>query len=120
MFRQAILSAGAAMLMMLLSAPGADAADIGSQCFSGNYNSPLVDYTRPDLDNEINKRYEEAVSASEAEPVIYSRQHLWTWANETKVSCGKAIGYLASNEVNREQITQCDCFYGIMFYLATR
>ena len=98
----------------LLSASSAMSADIGGQCFSGHYNSPLIDYSRPDLDAEINKRYEEAVATSEAEPVIYNNKYLWTWANETKVSCGKAISYLASNEVNQEQITQCDCFYGIM------
>ncbi|MGI9400144.1 MAG: hypothetical protein ACR2O0_02730 [Rhizobiaceae bacterium] len=93
-------------------------ADIGEQCFSGTYRSSLVEQARPDLDEEINRRYEEAIAASQAEPVIYSRSQLWNWANETKVSCGKAIGYLASNEINAEQITQCDCFYGVMFYLA--
>jgi len=102
----------------LLGIPAAMSADIGGQCFSGQYRSSLVDYPRPELDVEINRRFEEAVAASEAKPVVYSQRHLWTWANETKVSCGKVIGFLASNEVNVEQITQCDCFYGVMFYLA--
>lgn len=112
--RQIVLAA----TITLLAAPAAMSADMGEQCFSGQYKSQLVDYARPDLDAEINRRYEEAVATSQAEPVIFSQRHLWTWANETKVSCGKAIGYLASNEVNQEQITQCDCFYGVMFYLA--
>lgn len=109
---------GIAIAMSSAAGSTVQAADIGGQCFSGEYRSHLVDYPRPDLDAEIEKRYEQAVATSEAEPVIYSRKHLWTWANETKVSCGKAIGFLASNEINQEQITQCDCFYGIMFYLA--
>ena len=94
------------------------AADLGEQCFSGTYRSSLIEQPRPDLDDEINRRYEEAVATSQAEPVISNQRQLWTWANETKVSCGKAIGFLASNEINDEQITQCDCFYGVMFYLA--
>ena len=96
------------------------AGDLGAQCFSNDYRSPLAEYSRSDLDSEIDKRYQQAVETSQSEPVIYNRDPLFTWANETKVSCGKAKGYLASNEVNVEQITQCDCFYGIMFYLATR
>ncbi len=102
----------------LIASSSAMSADLGRHCFSGDYRSSLVEQTRPDLDAEISRRYEEAVAASEAEPVIFSRRQLWTWANETKVSCGKAIGYLASDEINSEQITQCDCFYGVMFYLA--
>lgn len=102
----------------LMAAPAAMSADLGQQCFSGQYVSSLVDYPRPELEVEINRRYEEAVAASQAKPVVYGQGHLWTWANETAVSCGKAIGFLSSNEINREQITQCDCFYGVMFYLA--
>ena len=105
-------------LITFLAAPAAMSTDIGEQCFSGQYKSSLVDYARPELDAEINRRFEAAVAASESEPVVYSRRQVWTWANETKVSCGKAIGFLASNEINDEQITQCDCFYGVMFYLA--
>ena len=106
-----------ALSTLVFSSP-ALAADLGDQCFSGTYRSSLVEQPRPELDDEINRRYEEAVATSQAEPVIYNRSQLWTWANETKVSCGKAIGFLASNEINAEQITQCDCFYGVMFYLA--
>lgn len=102
----------------LLAAPAAMSADVGGQCFSGQYRSSLVAYPRPELEVEITRRYDEAVAASEAKPVIHGQHHLWTWANETKVSCGKAIGFLAGNEVNVEQINQCDCFYGVMFYLA--
>ena len=118
MFGRKISLLAVAFAMSLATMTAAQAADIGGQCFTGEYRSGLVNYARPDLDAEIQKRYDQAVQTSEAEPVIYSRRHLWTWANETKVSCGKAIGYLASNEINEEQITQCDCFYGIMFYLA--
>ena len=96
------------------------AGDLGEQCLSNDYRSPLVEYPRPDLDSQIDKRYQQAVETSQSEPVTYNRDPLFTWANATKVSCGKVKGYLASNEVNVEQITQCDCFYGIMFYLATR
>jgi len=118
MFGRKISLLVAAIGMSLATAAAVQAADIGGQCFTGEYRSGLVNYARPDLDAEIEKRYDQAVQTSESEPVIYSRRHLWTWANETKVSCGKAIGFLKSNEINEEQITQCDCFYGIMFYLA--
>lgn len=115
MRKQLIVLAASSTLFVSSSAIS---ADLGGHCFSGNYRSSLVDHAKPDLKVEIGRRYDEAVAASEAEPVIYSRRQLWTWANETKVSCGKAIGYLESNEINAEQITQCDCFYGVMFYLA--
>ena len=118
MFRKTMLAAGTAAAVAFTAISVAQAADIGGQCFSGEYRSGLVNYPRPDLDAEIEKRYVQAVATSQSEPVIYSHRHLWTWANETKVSCGKAIGFLASDEINEEQITQCDCFYGIMFYLA--
>lgn len=96
------------------------AGDLGAQCFANDYRSDLVEYPRPQLDSEIDMRYEKAVETAQMEPVINKDSPLYTWANETKVSCGKAIGFLASNEINQEQITQCDCFYGIMYYLATR
>ena len=94
------------------------AADVGGQCFSGEYRSDLVNVPRPDLDAEIERRHAHAVEISQSPQVIASKTNLWTWANETKVSCGKVIGFLATDEINDEQITQCDCFYGVMFYLA--
>jgi hypothetical protein len=118
MFRKTLVIAATAVAFALAVVPASQAADIGGQCFSGQYSSHLVNMPRPDLDAEIEKRYETAVMTSEERSVIYRNHPLWTWANETKVSCGKAIGFLKSDEINDEQITQCDCFYGIMFYLA--
>ncbi len=60
----------------LLAAPAAMSADMGGQCFSGQYRSSLVDYPRPELDVEINRRFEEAVAASEAKPVVYESASL--------------------------------------------
>lgn len=108
----------AAASTMLLASAGTQAADIGRQCFSGEYRSGLVNQAPSDIELEVTRRYDRAVELSQTHSVIYSDRNLWNWANETKVSCGKAIGYLASGEVNAEQITQCDCFHGIMFYLA--
>ena len=78
------------------------------------FRSPILDLAPPEISSEVNGKYEEALEVSERRSVIYSQSQLFTWANETKVSCAKAIGFLKSGEVNGEQISQCDCFYSRM------
>ena len=85
----------------------------GGQCLRA-FRSPMLDLPGGEMRAEVNNKYEHALEVSERRSVIYNQSQLFTWANEAKVSCAKAIGFLKSNEVNEEQISQCDCFYSRM------
>ena len=103
-----------------LSAMPAMAADFtqptvegGGQCLRA-FRSPMLDLPGDQLASEVGGKYEHALEVSERRAVIYNQSQLFTWANEAKVSCAKAVGFLKSGEVNEEQVSQCDCFYSRM------
>lgn len=103
---------------------GLSAADLGllrhAQC-TGTYRSPILEFaTSQEMAVEVVRRYDEALFVSEDPQVINSRLQVYDWANEAKVSCAKAIGFLRSGEANAYQISQCDCFHGRMVALMHR
>jgi TolB-like protein len=56
---------------------------------------------------------------------VYSASPAFVWANETKIACAKAIGYLKlghfRREIDVENIQKCECFNARMVrYLAHR
>ena len=66
--------------------------------------------------NEVELRYYHALDVSQAPTTIYSQSSVFTWANEAKVSCAKALGFLNRRfkwrpVVNNEAIQKCECFY---------
>jgi hypothetical protein len=85
----------------------------GTQCLRA-FRSPMLDLPVAEMNAEVNNKYEHALEVSEQRSVIYNQSQLFTWANEAKVSCAKAVGFLKSSEINDEQISQCDCFYSRM------
>jgi len=96
-------------------APAADMGRGGTHC-TGAYRSSILELSSQQaIVAEVSRRYGEALSASEDPRVISSRSQIYVWANETKVSCAKAIGFLKDSEVNEYQISQCDCYYSRMF-----
>lgn len=97
------------------------AADSGGACLN-EYQSSLLNLTPDEVNFEVTKRYEEALDVSQRQSAIYSQSHLYTWANESKVACAKAIGFLKSpeREVNPETVSQCDCYYNRMQYYLLR
>ncbi len=80
----------------------------------------LLDYTDVALlRDEVARRYEHALDVSLQRSTIYSTSPLFTWANEAKISCAKALGYLKRRlwwrpVVEEETIQQCECFYARM------
>lgn len=71
------------------------------------------------LREEVERRYYHAADVSMARSTIYSTSSLFVWANEAKISCAKALGYLKRRwiwrpEVNEEMIRKCECFHARM------
>lgn len=95
------------------------AADGTGNCVN-SFRSSMLDLPQADISAEVNRMYDESLDVSMKDSTIYNSSQLFTWASETKVSCAKAIGFLASNEVNDEQISQCDCYYSRMRYYILR
>jgi len=85
----------------------------GGQCLRA-FRSPMLDLPSDQIVSEVGGKYEHALEVSERRSVAYNQSQLFTWANEAKVSCAKAVGFLKSGEVNGEQVSQCDCFYSRM------
>ena len=74
-------------------------------------HSDLLDFNNDRLFTEVEDRYTESVDVANSDRWIYSKNPAFTWASETKVACGKAIGYLKSGHVNEENVIKCDCFH---------
>jgi hypothetical protein len=77
--------------------------------------SELIYVEREDeLREAVTLRFDQAVDVADSQSWIYSSRPVFTWASETKVACGKAIGYLDGGHVSEEYVGKCDCFYGRM------
>lgn len=122
----------ASLAMLLVLPASAGAADLGpyaGACFAPVYASVPVESSLPMgapdhasmeiLWNDLHRRYFHAIELSQQrQAVIFNPSQLYTWAEATKLSCGKAIGYLNSHEVNVLQVNECDCFHRRMVALA--
>lgn len=113
---------------LCLVASSADSADLyGEGGYAGrgrycqfvenaHYLLSLDSYT---LRQEVTRRYFVAVDVFNRPSTVYSTTPLFEWANQTKIACAKAIGYLRRHfiwgpEINVESIQKCECFYDRM------
>ena len=68
------------------------------------------------LRDQLYGRYHHAIDVFHS--TVYSAGPAFVWANETKIACAKAIGYLKlghfRREVNVEMIQKCECFHARM------
>jgi hypothetical protein len=68
------------------------------------------------LRNELYSRYYHAIDIFHS--AVYSASPAFVWANETKIACAKAIGYLKlghfRREIDIETIQKCECFHARM------
>ena len=83
---------------------------------SANY---LLSLDFRSLRSEVGRRYVEAVDVFNRQGTIYSTSPLFEWANQTKIACAKAIGYLRGHfiwgpEIDVESVQKCECFYDRM------
>lgn len=111
-----------------LIASSAGAADIYGE--RGNYGHHrfcpavesaqyLLSLDRHALREEVARRYEEAIDVFNERSTVFSTKPLFEWANQTKIACAKAIGYLRWHyvwlpELDEESVQQCECFYDRM------
>ena len=84
--------------------------------YDARYLLSLDFYT---LREEVQRRYVQAVDVFNRRSTIYSRSARFEWANQTKIACAKAIGYLRRHfiwgpEIDVESIQKCECFYSRM------
>jgi len=75
------------------------------------------------LRDQLYSRYHHAIDVFHS--AAHSASPAFVWANETKIACGKAIGYLKlghfRREIDRETIQKCECFHARMVkYLSNR
>lgn len=64
-----------------------------------------------DLSNQVVDMMNEAVSVADDPVIIANSRPAFTWANEAKIACGKAIGYLAADYRDEQYLNKCECFY---------
>lgn len=72
--------------------------------------SPLLDLSKDQLKGEVQTRYDAALAATRAEDVRRSDDTRYSWASETKVQCGIALGFLKSGTVDEDSVNRCDAF----------
>ena len=88
-----------------------------------NYRSSLQDTGDIRvMRDELYSRYYHAIDVYDQ--TIHSSGPAFLWANETKIACAKAIGYLKlghfRREIDPETIWKCECFYHRMIRYAGR
>ena len=76
--------------------------------------SQVLDLEMDKMRSEIEFRFEHSVDVANSEQWVNSSRPVYTWASETKVACGKAIGYLKRGHVEEDYVNKCDCFYDRM------
>jgi hypothetical protein len=107
----------AAGLALAIFAGPVLAADGTGNCVN-SFRSAILDLAPEEISGEVTKMYDESLNVSQQDSTAFNQSQLYTWANESKVACAKAIGFMAPPfpEYNEEQISQCDCFYNRMRY----
>ena len=105
-----------AVAMGIALPANAMAADVTAyaQCVAAE-NADLIQIEdRSVLQEQIDQRFIHAVEVADSEEYISSTRPTFVWASETKVACGKAIGYLKSSTIDAQYINKCECFYDRM------
>jgi len=111
-----LVAAALAVTMGIALSANARAADrtAYAQCVAAG-NADLIQIKdRSVLREQIDQRFIHAVEVADSEGYISSTRPTFIWASETKVACGKAIGYLKSSTIDAQYINKCECFYDRM------
>jgi OmpA-OmpF porin, OOP family len=72
--------------------------------------SSLNDLGVGQLRSELDKRYNAAVQASQANDVVRAEDSRFLWASEAKAQCGIAIGFTKHAIKDADSINKCDSF----------
>jgi hypothetical protein len=111
-----MIAATLAVAMVIALPANALAADPTgyAQCVAAE-NADLIQIEdRSVLQEQIDQRFVHAVEVADSEEYISSTRPTFIWVSETKVACGKAIGYLKSSTIDAQYINKCECFYDRM------
>lgn len=76
--------------------------------------SDLLSLDNSSLRSEIQMRYDAGLAASQDPAIVNADDPRLLWANETKVQCGIALGYLKSSTRDEVSISKCDMAYRLM------
>lgn len=105
----------------------------GAYCRVMSDAQELISYSYRDrfiLMDEVRSRFEEAVDIAGRKQTAFTSggtasriNPLFIWANEAKISCGKALGFLRKKafrlrQGNAEMLQKCECFHSRMTYYA--
>lgn len=106
---------GLLAVLMVAATSQAMAADLaygsyGQQCL-GYGDSGLASLPPAEIELEVTQYFVTAKAAMSEPGIVASRRPAFTWAHETRIACGKAIGYLMSSYVDADSVQKCDCFY---------
>ena len=103
-----------ALAMVVLAASPVMAADLTTQmlrqCLAKS-RSQLPEIGRDDLAVTLQSYFDAGRDGMANPAVIGSASPAFTWAHETRLACGEALGYFKGGHVDVTTVTQCDCFY---------
>lgn len=101
------------VVAVLAVSPGMAAdlpAQMLQQCLAKSH-SLLPEVRRDDLAVTLQSYFNTGRAGMSNAAVVGSASPAFTWANETRLACGEALGYLKGGHVDVTTVTQCDCFY---------
>ncbi|MGI9352902.1 MAG: hypothetical protein ACR2O3_15165 [Rhizobiaceae bacterium] len=64
-----------------------------------------------ELTSQVVDMMNEAVVTADDPEIISNTRPAFIWANEAKIACGKALGYLQTDHRDEQYINKCECFY---------
>ena len=74
----------------------------------------LLAMDKDSLRGEIQQRYDAALAVSSDPSIINANDNRYMWANEAKVQCGIALGFLKSSTKDEVSIRKCVLASGLM------
>ena len=95
----------AALTIISVASTGAAAQDSVAELMSADIDT---------LRSEIQNRYDSALATTKDQAVISADDPRYMWANEAKVQCGIALGFLKSRTRDETSISKCDYAFGRM------
>lgn len=63
------------------------------------------------MNTQTNELYEISRAIYESDRTQNSRAMTLKWADLARITCGIAVGYLSSGEVNVDRLSDCECNY---------
>lgn len=82
----------------------------GGQCSFAS-TSDLDQLPQSEIEATVAAYFTDARAATENVNIIASRRPTFVWANEARIACGQALGYLKSDVIDTQTVQKCDCFY---------